>query len=72
MRWHLRRKNSDTAPSDTAGQHRADEALDESAQELRKATGEHPVIIREAEKLIDAGRRNNFADLIKEALGGAG
>lgn len=70
MRWPKRRSDPEQAP--TAGQREADKALDEAEKKLKRTEGSTREILVVTEHLRRLGERNDFAQKIKEALGGAG
>lgn len=69
MRW-LHRK-TDRVPASTAGLREADKALGKAEARLEQVQGETPVIMEAAHRLKRLGERNDFAQRIREALGGA-
>jgi hypothetical protein len=68
MKW-LRRK--ERKPQVTYGQEAADKALKRTEQELRTVQEHHSEIMAEAGKLKRLGERNNFAEALRQAMGGA-
>jgi F0F1-type ATP synthase membrane subunit b/b' len=67
-KW-LRKKTHKPQPSH--GQEEADKALEKTEQELRDVHEHHSEIMTEAGKLARLGERNNFAEALHRALGGA-
>lgn len=68
MRWRKRR--SEEAPASTAGQREADKALGKAEARLERTHEDTHEILTVADRLRHLGERNDFAQRIKEALGG--
>lgn len=69
MRWHRRR----TERPDLSPEHvEARKALTKATKDLKRTESSNTEIIRTAEEARDYGRRNNFTEMIRAALHGAG
>jgi hypothetical protein len=68
VRWHRRRTERPEPPEHAEAQ----KALHKARKDLKRTESSNTEIIRTAEEAKDYGRRNNFTELIREALHGAG
>jgi hypothetical protein len=68
MRWKKGKRTP--APASTAGQSAADKALGKAEARLERAQDDTHEILAVTEHLMRLGERNDFAQRIKEALGG--
>jgi len=70
MKWPSLRRHDSKTDAATAGQTAADKALVKAEKELAEVNSQTSEILETAADLKRLGERNNFADMIKEALGG--
>lgn len=68
MKWLHRKGKKPQVPH---GQEEAEKALEKTEQALRTVQESNSEIMAEARKLTRLGERNNFAEALRQAMGGA-